>query len=210
MGPQLRRWRPFRFAKGKGNATPPASIGTTWPAPDPGNVKSLPRPLSRTPASSRHGQRPERPARETMRTTKYPQPNHIVGKIPCGRTRTLSGASPERTEPTPLLNHETSDHLLSLVENVRACLAREEECESSRAAIQALFSPADTKMRRCRSRRRSAAAILDHASDLGIDRHHQRRPSRRLDHEPPAAERHRVEQRIGGRQPQRRTRRTIR
>src|SRR5437660_1668698 len=34
----------------------------------------------------------------------------------------LSGASPERTEPTPLLNHETSDHLLSLVEEARAQL----------------------------------------------------------------------------------------
>src|SRR3546814_3984079 len=31
----------------------------------------------------------------------------------------FSGASPERTEPTPLLNHETSDHLLSLVEALR-------------------------------------------------------------------------------------------
>ncbi len=28
----------------------------------------------------------------------------------------LSGAFPEWTEPTPMLNHETSDHLLSLVE----------------------------------------------------------------------------------------------
>jgi len=38
----------------------------------------------------------------------------------------LSGASPERTEPTPLLNHETSDHLLSQVEE-RAWLAATDE-----------------------------------------------------------------------------------
>jgi hypothetical protein len=37
----------------------------------------------------------------------------MEGFHPRGR---ISGASPERTEPTSLLNHETSDHLLSLVE----------------------------------------------------------------------------------------------
>jgi hypothetical protein len=36
----------------------------------------------------------------------------------------LSGASPERTYPTSLLlNHETSDHLLSLVKKPVTCLA---------------------------------------------------------------------------------------
>jgi hypothetical protein len=33
-----------------------------------------------------------------------------------GTGRRISDAPPERTEPNSLLNHETSDHLLSLVE----------------------------------------------------------------------------------------------
>src|SRR3546814_4397345 len=41
----------------------------------------------------------------------------------------FSGASPERTEPTPLLNHETSDHLLSLVEALRTHRSEEHTSE---------------------------------------------------------------------------------
>src|SRR3546814_2988705 len=44
---------------------------------------------------SEHGQRPDAPARKTLKS--------------------LSLSSPERTEPTPYLTHETSDHLLSLL-----------------------------------------------------------------------------------------------
>jgi hypothetical protein len=42
-----------------------------------------------------HGQRPE-------------------GSSPGDHSTVIKRASPERTSPTPLLNHETSDHLLSL------------------------------------------------------------------------------------------------
>ncbi len=35
-----------------------------------------------------------------------------------GDLEKLSLSSPERANPTPLLNHETSDHLLSLVEHL--------------------------------------------------------------------------------------------
>jgi hypothetical protein len=31
--------------------------------------------------------------------------------------RTVRPAAPEQTEPTPTLNHETTDHLLSLIED---------------------------------------------------------------------------------------------
>jgi hypothetical protein len=55
------------------------------------------------PTTPRHGQRPDAPARRT--------------------TRKLRLSSPERAEPTPLLNHETSDHLLSLVED-KATMSR--------------------------------------------------------------------------------------
>ena len=59
-----------------------------------------------------HGQRPDAPARETIEKARL--------------------SSPERAEPTPLLNHETSDHLLSLVDG-------EIEDESSRIGTQDLF-----------------------------------------------------------------------
>lgn len=50
----------------------------------------------------------------------------------------LSGASPERTEPTPLLNHETSDHLLSLVKTLYPAWIQG-DFESSGFAEQVLF-----------------------------------------------------------------------
>ena len=40
----------------------------------------------------------------------------------------ISSASPERTEPNSLLNHETSDHLLSLVEKTRPSLTATAMC----------------------------------------------------------------------------------
>ena len=40
----------------------------------------------------------------------------------------ISSASPERTEPNSLLNHETSDHLLSLVETTRPSLTATPMC----------------------------------------------------------------------------------
>jgi hypothetical protein len=45
--------------------------------------------------------------------------SHAVdwGRIPPGKARRIRSASPERTEPNSLLNHETSDHLLSLVDS---------------------------------------------------------------------------------------------
>src|ERR1700761_5311832 len=49
----------------------------------------------------------------------------------------FSGAPPERTEPTPLLNHETSDHLLSPVETTCPAWAHA-IFESSESAKQVL------------------------------------------------------------------------
>ena len=44
----------------------------------------------------------------------------------------ISSASPERTEPNSLLNHETSDHLLSLVEKTRPSLTATAMCAGCR------------------------------------------------------------------------------
>ena len=50
----------------------------------------------------------------------------------------LRSGSPERTEPTPLLNHETSDHLLSLVDSqVRP--GPQEQCVAWGGVKQGLF-----------------------------------------------------------------------
>ena len=67
------------------------------------------------------------PTRETMRAAVLMAGERCLEENTSRLLRTedfrprlqLSGASPERTEPTPLLNHETSDHLLSLVETMR-------------------------------------------------------------------------------------------
>jgi hypothetical protein len=61
---------------------------------------------------SEHGQRPEAPARETFESLRL--------------------SAPERAEPTSSLNHETSDHLLSLVD-------WQGEDESSANPLQGLF-----------------------------------------------------------------------
>lgn len=52
-----------------------------------------------------------------MRTSESPIYLVVWETILPEADRSLRSASPERTEPTPLLNHETSDHLLSLVDN---------------------------------------------------------------------------------------------
>ena len=49
------------------------------------------------------------------------------GYLPA-RGRDVSGEPPERTEPTPLLNHETSDHLLSLVDCQRDPIEPHQPC----------------------------------------------------------------------------------
>ena len=50
------------------------------------------------------------------------------GGYPPRMSSDISGASPERTEPNSLLNHETSDHLLSLVEKTRPSLTATPMC----------------------------------------------------------------------------------
>src|SRR3954454_1136152 len=87
--------------------------------------------------------------RPQQRLSEAASPERVEGPPSLGSTtlRTWSAAgcsspedpkkprlrSPERAEPTSLLNHETSDHLLSLVDG-------KSEDESSRIAVQGLFS----------------------------------------------------------------------
>jgi hypothetical protein len=81
------------------------------PESDPsGREKGLPHPSATAP---RHGQRPE-------------------CSSPGDQLAVFSRESPERTEPNSLLNHETSDHLLSLVEHEHARLDVDTICGGSR------------------------------------------------------------------------------
>jgi hypothetical protein len=48
----------------------------------------------------------------------------------------FSRATPERNYPSHLLNHETSDHLLSLVEKYVPCVGHERNMSHSRLAIK--------------------------------------------------------------------------
>jgi hypothetical protein len=51
----------------------------------------------------------------------------------------LSRATPERNYPSHLLNHETSDHLLSLVENSVPCVGHNTHMIHPRLAIKDLW-----------------------------------------------------------------------
>jgi hypothetical protein len=77
-------------------------------------LPSIPPGYARQPLNMVSGRRA--PARETMRPLQ-PLPASLIGGgyPPMQAVSGLRSRSPERTEPTPLLNHETSDHLLSLV-----------------------------------------------------------------------------------------------
>jgi len=78
------------------------------------------------------------PARETMQASDRMTYLVVRGRIPPEADRTVRSASPERTEPTPLLNHETSDHLLSLVDNERGPREPHGQCEPRATRIQVL------------------------------------------------------------------------
>ncbi len=67
------------------------------------------------PGNPQHGQRPESSSPGDHGASEVARGLFAWGPYPT-RAGEISGSSPERTEPTPLLNHETSDHLLSLVE----------------------------------------------------------------------------------------------
>ncbi len=61
----------------------------------------------------------------------------VAGQTPSAAA-SIRSARPERTEPTPLLNHETSDHLLSLVDCQVANRHRSHpECAHGRSTLQA-------------------------------------------------------------------------
>ena len=83
------------------------------------------------------------PARETMRASDRMTYLVVWGRIPPEADRTVRSASPERTEPTPLLNHETSDHLLSLVDNERGYREPHGQCEPRATRIQVLCCGAE-------------------------------------------------------------------
>lgn len=83
-------------------------------------------PTNRQPPDMVSGRRA--PARRTMRTASSYGSRVDWERILPTQTGGLSGASPERTEPNSLLNHETSDHLLSLVEKTRPSLTASPMC----------------------------------------------------------------------------------
>lgn len=49
-----------------------------------------------------------------------------------GRLIARSESLPERIFPTPVLNHETSDHLLSLVDKIRTVALKISACSTNR------------------------------------------------------------------------------
>ena len=68
------------------------------------------------PTTPQHGQRPECSSpgdHAIIRSSR--RPRRWMGEDTPRRAGRIRCASPERTEPNSLLNHETSDHLLSLV-----------------------------------------------------------------------------------------------
>ncbi len=83
------------------------------------------------------------PARETMQASDRMTYLAVWERIPPEADRTVRSASPERTEPTPLLNHETSDHLLSLVDNERGSREPHDQCEPRATRIQVLSCGAE-------------------------------------------------------------------
>ena len=92
------------------------------------NEKRLPDrlPTTRQPPDMVSGRRA--PARRTMRTASSYGIRVDWERILPTHADGFSGASPERTEPNSLLNHETSDHLLSLVETTRPSLTATPMC----------------------------------------------------------------------------------
>ena len=101
----------------------------------------------------------------------------------------ISSASPERTEPNSLLNHETSDHLLSLVEKTRPSLAATAMCaeycrDTSLDLDKISIDPSWLSLGR-----KSAATVLCDTPDLGPGGDDERRLAGLIDHEPAAADR---------------------
>src|SRR5690606_77453 len=148
-----------------------------------------PRPSQDRPS---HGQRSERPL------TK-----------PLSAKVKITDSAPRGSSPTSLLNHETSDHLLSRLK-ARTAVSPGTEArvhrwpcacfESSRRGKQVLYSWFSASKSSLRAAALSAAlclpAILDHAGHFGPCRDEQGRLPLRLHGEAALGERHRVENRV--------------
>ena len=92
------------------------------------------------------------------------------GGYPPRMSSDISGASPERTEPNSLLNHETSDHLLSLVEKTRPSLTATAMCAGCSVDTSLVLQKISRNPQRLSDRLRECrplpATILGHAFDL--------------------------------------------